>query len=137
MWIYVQATGWLLSPSKLKIAKGYSGCGDDKNIPNDQFVPCQGPIPEGDWEMLSAINSEKLGPVVIPLRPLAGTVTDGRDDFYIHGDSVNHPGDASKGCIVQPRFARERLNSSLDRLLRVIAQEPTINNLQAATTEEG
>jgi len=31
----------------------------------------------------------------------------GRRGFLIHGDSKLHPGTASKGCIILPRWARE------------------------------
>ncbi len=53
----------------------------------------------------------------------------GRDGFFIHADSYEHPGQASEGCIVLPLQLRMMIALSLDRDLSVIAGSlPTENN---------
>ena len=42
----------------------------------------------------------KLGAFAIPLRAAIDNRMFGRNGFYCHGDSIEHPGDASDGCIV-------------------------------------
>ena len=54
------------------------------------------------------------------LAPNPGTQTYGRTDLEIHGDSRSHPGQASHGCIILPRDARDQLNASPDNTLRVV-----------------
>jgi hypothetical protein len=47
----------------------------------------------------------------------------GRDGFLIHGDSVEHPGTASHGCIIMSRAIREAIAQSDDHELNVVAGE--------------
>jgi hypothetical protein len=44
-----------------------------------------------------------------------------RSGFYIHGDKVSDPGNASDGCIILPRASRETINSSTDKSLQVVS----------------
>jgi hypothetical protein len=44
----------------------------------------------------------------------------GRSEFLCHGDSIEHPGAASEGCIITPRVVRHLLWSSGDHELTVI-----------------
>ena len=48
----------------------------------------------------------------------------GRPIKLVHGDSKEHPGEASEGCIILPRDIRERLSTSRDRLLVVVSGNP-------------
>ena len=41
------------------------------------------------------------------LEPNAGTCTHDRAGFLMHGDSVQHPGGASKGCVIMARAVRQ------------------------------
>ena len=43
------------------------------------------------------------------LTPAPDTNTFGRDSFLIHGDSSEHPGAASRGCIILPRNIRDQI----------------------------
>ncbi len=52
------------------------------------------------------------------LTPVPGTQTFGRDGFLIHGDNRRH--DASQGCIVLDRTARNRIATSGDTRLNVV-----------------
>ena len=138
MWVYQQSSGNLyrhltISSDKAEtgfpglssatfLGRGYSGNGKGLNNPDMQNVPDVGPIPCGDWYMGPAYDHPEHGPVTIPLRPEPGTQTFGRDHFLCHGDLKDAPGQfkASKGCMIMPRWIRERMSQSGDHLLRVI-----------------
>lgn len=128
MWVYQQSSGNLFrnatgatADSQL-MGKGYSGNGKGLNNPEMQNVADVGPLPIGDWYMGAAYDHPEHGAVVIPLTPEPGTETFGRSEFLCHGDLVSAPGQfkASKGCMIMPRWIRERMNESGDHLLRVI-----------------
>ena len=104
-----------------KVSNGYSGFGRGKNNADYQSVPDQGPIPQGEW-MIASLTVEETphGPYVLHLAPCADTNTFGRSGFLIHGDSLEHPGEASKGCMILPRNVRERIWESNDRQLTVV-----------------
>lgn len=119
MWVYRQSTGELLHDGKF-LAQGYSGSGKGKNIPAAEGTKDVGPIPAGAWEITGlTVERTAHGPYVLHLAPCNGTQTFGRAGFLMHGDSIQHPGDASLGCIVMPRWARERVWESDDRSLAV------------------
>ena len=118
MWTYSQSTGQL-SKDGIPVACGYSGCGDAKNNPSCQDKKCEGPIPQGRWQIVELFDSPKNGPYCLRLLPEDQTITFGRDGFLIHGDSAKHPGKASEGCIILPRRFREQVWTSEDPLLEV------------------
>lgn len=120
MWIYDQSSG-LLTKSGVVISKGYAGKGRGKNNPALDNVVGVGPIPDGDWLITEKYDSKNVGPYALVLVPAKGTNTHGRSAFRIHGDSIRSPGTASRGCIVLPRKIREKIWSSGDRELKVIA----------------
>jgi len=122
MYTYVQATGQMLDATGKVIAVGYSGLGIAKNDPDAQHVPNMGPIPVGKYTIMPPINSPKHGPFAMHLEPFADDDMLGRSDFLIHGDSKEHPGAASEGCIIMPRGTREAIWGSGDHQLEVIAQ---------------
>ncbi len=125
MWTYAQKTGNLLQNGQL-VATGYSGCDSGKNNPAMQAVEDVGPIPQGDWTISGPpINTAEHGPFVLTLTAAANTKTFGRAGFLMHGDSVNAPGTASKGCIIMPRPAREQVWSSGDTALEVVPEFAT------------
>lgn len=125
MWMYAQKTGDLLQDGNV-VATGYSGCDNGKNNPAMQAVHEVGPIPQGNWTIQGPpINTAQHGPYVLTLTPAAGTNTFGRSGFLMHGDAVNAPGTASKGCIVMPRTAREQVWNSGDTTLEVVPEFAT------------
>lgn len=121
-WTYSQKTGELQQDGK-QVGTGYSGAGVGKNNPDMQNVPNVGPIPEGDWTVAGPpANTAEHGPFVLRLNPRPETETFGRAGFLMHGDSKEHPGTASKGCIILPRAVREQVWKSGDRDLEVVAE---------------
>ena len=122
MWIYSQPTG-RMTKDGLLLASGYSGNDEGKNNPNMQSVHNKGPIPVGLYTMLEPVDTDTHGPYVIRLEPDEQNEMFGRAGFLIHGDSIDHPGTASQGCIIMPRYARERLWDTGDHKLRVVNGE--------------
>jgi Protein of unknown function (DUF2778) len=118
MWTYSQSTGEMEHDGVL-VGTGYSGLGLDKDQPDDQDVVGMGPIPEGQWIIGNAATSPTLGPLAMPLFPDGGTETFGRSQFFIHGDSLEHPGQASHGCIVLDHNTRQAIIDSGDKALTV------------------
>ena len=104
---------------------GYSGADGAKNDPTQQAKHGLGPIPVGVYVIgKERETTENHGPVVLPLSPVANSETFGRSEFLVHGDSIHAPGQASHGCIILPRAAREEISSSGDRLLVVLGGLP-------------
>lgn len=120
MWIWQQSDGRLSREGK-SVAHGYSGHDIGRNNPKLQSVRNVGPVPAGRWTIEKRYDSRNTGPCTLTLVPDADTITFGRSQFRIHGDSVARPGDASHGCIILPRAACDAIWSSGDRRLTVIA----------------
>jgi hypothetical protein len=55
------------------------------------------------------------------LTPAPENTMFGRDGFLMHGDSIEHPGCASEGCIIVGRAVREAVSESDDKSLEVVA----------------
>ena len=121
MWTYVQISGAMLDPSGKVLAVGYSGKGPDKNNPASEAVKNLGPLPTGRYHILPPVDTMTHGPFVLWLTPDPGNDMMGRSGFGIHGDSIVAPGTASEGCIILPRFARDRIAESGDAELEVVA----------------
>jgi len=124
MWTYEQRTG-VLRHNGESLGTGYSGmdCPPDgmgKNNPMLQDVQDVGPIPQGNWSIGPVFDSEEFGPIVMRLTAKEGTDAFGRAGFLIHGDSIQHPGMASHGCIVLGRSLRILIAHSGDTELQVV-----------------
>ena len=120
MWTYQQSTGRLIRDDAV-IATGYSGLDAGKNNPEMQEVHDVGPLPQGLYAIGRPVDTAAHGPFVLPLTPDPGNTMFGRTGFLIHGDSLQHPGRASNGCIILPRPIRERIAASDDGELTVVA----------------
>ncbi len=120
-WKYVQRTGQILHDDVAE-GYGYSGRGLGKNAPMMQTVHGIGPIPVGFYVMGQPIDHPHLGPFAIPLIPDPTNEMFGRDEFFIHGDSITNPGTASKGCIIASKVLRSEMYSSHDTLLQVVKE---------------
>jgi hypothetical protein len=121
-WTYFQKSGELAQDGN-KIATGYSGAGAGKNNPEMQDVHNVGPIPQGDWTIYGPpVDTNTHGPYVLKLTAAPKTETFGRSGFLMHGDSKEHPGTASQGCIIVPRKVREQVWESGDRDLKVVVE---------------
>ena len=121
MWTYQILNGVILNPQGSWMGTGYAGLGEDKDQPADEAVKGQGPLPEGIYTMGTMRDDPVMGRDVIPLTPDPANEMHGRSGFYIHGDSVQHPGMASHGCIVTAHPTRISMNDSDDRTLKVMA----------------
>jgi hypothetical protein len=121
MWVYVQIDGALWHGDPEPVATGYSGAEPNgKNKPNMEAVVGIGPIPCGYYTITGPpYNDPEHGPFVMKLIPDPTNQMFGRSDFLMHGDSIENPGCASKGCIIMPRNVRERVWNSGDRELLV------------------
>ena len=120
MWTFIQSTGQLLDSTGIEIAIGYSGLGIGKDNPDEEGIKGIGPIPCGFYQIGKAINHTKLGELAMPLTPNEDNEMFGRNGFYIHGDSLQHPGQASEGCIVMPGITRLKIDGSDDKTLEVV-----------------
>lgn len=118
MWIWDQSAGTMTRDGSTY--RGYSGHELGKNNPNMQDAKAIGPLPRGGYKMTGIGRSPNTGPNTITLVQTSGD-TCGRGDFRIHGDSIEHPGDASHGCIILPPQVRIAIWNSGDHELQVIA----------------
>ena len=120
MWIYHQIDGTILAPDGKLMAIGYAGAGAGKNNPAMQQEHAVGPLPRGLYTMQPPVDTSTHGPYVIWLTPDSRNEMYGRGDFGIHGESLEHPGRASLGCIIAPNFCRHRMWESGDHVVAVI-----------------
>ena len=104
-WQYDQSSGEM-SFNGTVLATGYAGKGTAKNDPEKENMPYHGPIPRGKYKVGAAYKHSNLGPIVMNLDPI-GHNAFGRTHFRIHGD--NATGTASQGCIIMPRFTRDKI----------------------------
>ena len=121
MWYFEITTGKLRDKNGVVVGTGYSGAPGHVDNPADEDLQGLGPIPEGDFTIGAPFNSPDHGPFCLRLTPDASDTMYGRDGFLMHGDSKEHPGAASKGCIVQARTVREAVAASGDNRLRAQA----------------
>lgn len=119
-WAWDQSAG-TLSHNGQVVARGYAGHGDGKNNPLKEAAPGIGPVPHGRWFIGPPHDSPNTGPYTMDLTPAPGTDAHGRSLFRIHGESIADPGNASHGCIIVSRQAREMLWKSGAREIEVVA----------------
>lgn len=122
MWSYEQSSGRIVKEGFGILATGYSGAMGYKNDPAMQHIENKGPIPCGRYTIQSPRDTTTHGPYVLPLIPDPDNKMWDRGNFMIHGDSIERPGFASTGCIVLPKFARERIWQSGDHDLQVVRE---------------
>ena len=121
-WIYNQRTGQLRDPDgRIVQERGYSGTPTHRNNPASENVVGQGPIPGGQWRIDNNVpqNRPSTGAYSIGIQP-EGHNAHGRAGFYIHGDSRQNPGTASRGCPIFSRRQREAIYNSGVRRFDVV-----------------
>lgn len=119
-YVYNSSNGTLSKDGNI-IGIGYSGFGEGKNNPLWEDHPNIGPIPRGTWEIVGEpFDSPEHGPYCLRLAPLPETKTFSRGGFLMHGDSIVHPGLASKGCIIMLHAVRMEVFQSGDKLIQVV-----------------
>lgn len=121
MWTYQISTGRMIDDLGEVIGVGYSGQPQHRNDVTAVALPFLGPIPQGLYRIEPPVNTKTHGPFVLWLDPDPANEMFGRIAFGIHGDSVTSPGSASEGCIIQSRDVREKIWSSGDHDLKVVA----------------
>lgn len=119
MWVYSQREGNLFLNESF-VGQGYSGKGDSKNQPQDQGLTDQGPIPVGMYTIGFPVDTAMHGPFAMPLAPSHLNNMLGRFGFLIHGDSLEHPGEASCGCVILSRDVRNKIWESNDLTFVVV-----------------
>ena len=117
-WQYNQRTG-RLQRNGHDVSTGYSGMGIGRNNPVMENARDLGPIPRGRYRIGPQYRHPTKGPVTMALEPI-GHAAHGRTHFLIHGDSIRNPGNASEGCIVLDRAARQAIAASGDNEIEVI-----------------
>ena len=117
-WTYSQSTGELRHNGQL-VGTGYSGIGDGLNNPAMEAAHNSGPTPRGSYTIGAPFHHHHAGNYVMRLTPTEGTNVYGRTGLMMHGDSSQHPGEASNGCIIENFEARQRVWTSNDHILTV------------------
>lgn len=120
MWTYYQSTGALSDAAGQHVATGYSGAPGAVDDPAKQDESCIGPIPRGLYTLGEPFSSSTHGPYAMQLIPDPANEMHGRSGFLMHGDSLEHPGCASEGCIIMGRPTREQVWGSGDHVLTVV-----------------
>ena len=127
---YEQKTGKLRDSEGSVVAIGYSGSGEWKNNPEGQGMVDLGPIPQGVYTIEGPpVDTTRHGPFTLRLSPDEATrvsiLSMGRnpDTFLCHGDSIEHPGTASEGCLILDRGTRNKLweNIAVDNTITVVS----------------
>jgi hypothetical protein len=117
-WQYNQRTGQLQHNGN-NVSVGYSGRNAGYNNPLMETTQSIGPIPRGRYRIGPQHTHPSKGPITMALTPI-GHNAHGRTNFLIHGDSIQHPGQASEGCIVLNHAARQAIAHSADNDIEVI-----------------
>jgi hypothetical protein len=118
-WRYSQTTGVIARDGTVLTPTAYSGDGPGKNNPAAQSRANIGPIPVGTWRISAPFPRPHSRRYTLRLTPQSGTTTFGRSGFMIHGDSKEHTGHASNGCIITSAHNRQVIWSSGDHMLVV------------------
>lgn len=121
MLIYEQKAAILTFPDGTKFS-GYAGRDAGKNNPDMQNVKGIGPLPIGKYYGTELHEDDPVvGKYAIVLTPDPSNQMFGRNSFFLHGDSIDHPGEASHGCIVMPKAARLKFWEGDDHTILVTA----------------
>lgn len=121
-WTFTQKTGRIEHDGEF-VVNGYAGRDAGKNNPAMQNVKGIGPLPVGWYTMQPPKDDAVVGKYAIALTPDPTNEMFGRNSFFWHGDSSEHPGFASHGCIVSPHFVRVQAWTSGDYRVQVVSGE--------------
>lgn len=119
-WMFEQATGEFLDETNTIVAAGYAGREAGKNNPDMQNVKGIGPLPRGWYTAQEPNQDAVVGAFAMRLIPDGQNEMYGRNSFFMHGDSNEHPGLASHGCIVLPHNVREMFWNSGNHRIQVV-----------------
>lgn len=90
---------------------GYSGYAAGRNNPAMEAVHSIGPVPRGLY-IVTRCDPDEHPNLAMPVFRLTPDGWDalGRVGLLIHGDSVQHPGQASHGCIILGHSLRQSID---------------------------
>lgn len=98
----------------------YPGAPGYKDNPTHECVKDLGPIPKGKYKIVGIpFTHERAGKFTLRLESDKSNNMCGRNGFLIHGESRDHPGEASNGCIVLEPDFRKAIWNSMDKELIV------------------
>jgi hypothetical protein len=118
-WVYkVNSRSFYLNGT-YTFSADYSGRPGYKDNSANECIKDKGPIPRGHYTIGEPFYHRKTGPWTMRLTPSASNHMCGRDSFMIHGESKQHPGEASDGCIVLALKYRKIISASRDHSLTV------------------
>lgn len=119
-WIYeVKSKSFYLN-EKFKFKARYAGAPGYKDDTKYECVQNKGPLPRGKYRIVGKpFRHHKAGRFTLRLEPYASNNMCGRGGFLIHGDSTEHIGEASNGCIVANPGDRMAIWDSMDKELIV------------------
>ena len=86
--------------------RGYSGRDRCRNNHECEVLKAKGPIPCGFYRVVEKSHG-RFAPPAFKLEPYSTNRMHRRSGFWIHGDSMLNPGNASHGCIILDRSARD------------------------------
>ncbi|MBF7955949.1 tlde1 domain-containing protein [Rahnella victoriana] len=118
-WTYEVSTRKFYHNGTFQFTGSYAGAPGYKNDPTQECVKDRGPLPRGSYQIGPPHTSHRTGKYSLSLTPSSSNNMCDRDAFKIHGDSSQHPGEASSGCIVTSLTERKRIWASGDRELTV------------------
>ncbi len=113
-WKFESGTGKIWGSTNNYLGIGYAGQGAGKCNPEMENVKGIGPLPHGLWKPVQffAVHPT-VGKDAVRVDPADQETLDrvkkyGRDpmSFFMHGDSIEHPGLASHGCMVEQHDIR-------------------------------
>lgn len=110
--------------------RGYSGRDRCRNNHECEVLKAKGPIPCGFYRIVEAAH-RRFNPPSFRLDPVSTNEMHGRSGFWIHGDSMTNPGNASHGCIILDLNARIGITVYQPETLEVVpgaAERGDLNN---------
>lgn len=119
--LFKQKTGEMFDAQGMLLGVGYAGRGAGKNNPAMQNVKGIGPLPVGWYTLQPPADDLVVGHYAMRLVPDKENEMFGRNSFFWHGDSSEHPGLASHGCIVHPHAVRAFGWMSGDHRIQVVS----------------
>lgn len=125
---FVQESGKFYDEDLCRVGIGYAGRDEGKNNPAMQNVKGIGPLPCGLYTAQEPADDPVVGKYAMRLIPDSENEMFGRTSFFMHGDSSEHPGLASHGCIVQTREIREYFwTFATTKRIKVVAHDTDVS----------
>ncbi len=119
-WVYDVRKKSFTHNGEYKFSAMYAGAEGYKNDHQFEKLSGKGPLPRGKYLITGKpFKHPRAGQYTLRLTPYPGNTMYGRSGFLIHGDSNEHPGEASNGCIVLAPGFRHEIYESGDRELIV------------------